>query len=100
MSRFFYRELRSVALGDMLGSGLGRKVYVCKLNSSYVVKVEEGSCSFQNVEEWQAWYWVNHLPDMARWAGVSVLDAYQPQYDGLRPTVMAIFRAMWAARND
>lgn len=67
MSKFFYRELRSVVRGDLLGEGTGRKVYVCKLNSHYVVKVEEGGGSFQNVAEWDHWGWVQTVPAIARW---------------------------------
>lgn len=67
MSKFFWRELRSVALGDLLGEGTGRKVYVCKLNSNYVVKVEENARSFQNVAEWDHWSWVSAVAPMARW---------------------------------
>lgn len=69
MSEFFYNEMRSVVLGDMLGQGVGRQVYLCKLNQDYVVKVEEKGRSFQNVSEWDAWDWVSHggAPDMAQW---------------------------------
>ena len=67
MSKFRYRELRSVALGDLLGEGLSRKVYVCKLNSHYVVKIEAGGGSFQNIAEWDTWSWLSTEPAMARW---------------------------------
>lgn len=66
---FLFRELRSAVLGELLGQGTGRQVYLCKVNSDLVVKIEENSRSFQNVEEWQAWDWVSRggAPDMAQW---------------------------------
>ena len=58
MSKFRYREMRSLVLGPKLGEGSARKVYLCRMNPEYVVKVEMGGCSFQNVAEWDIWNWV------------------------------------------
>lgn len=66
MSEFLYGELQSVVCGDLLGEGSARKVYVCKLNSDHVVKVETRGGSFQNVSEWETWSWVQGS-QMARW---------------------------------
>lgn len=69
MSKFLFRELRSAMLGDKLGYGVGRQVYLCKINSDYVVKIEDKARSFQNIAEWDAWDWVSQggAPDMAKW---------------------------------
>lgn len=67
MSKFLYKELRSLVLGDLLGQGRDRKVYICKLNSDYVVKIEELAQCFQNISEWETWGWLVSKPAMSRW---------------------------------
>lgn len=37
---------------------MARKVYVLRLNPEYVIKIESGRQSFQNVAEWEYWSWV------------------------------------------
>ena len=58
MSKFLYRELKSLMLGELIGEGMSRKVYACKHDPDYVVKVEDRARMFQNVAEWEAWTWV------------------------------------------
>jgi hypothetical protein len=47
-----------VMVGERLGSGSAREVYLSALNHDQVIKFEQASRSFQNVREWEAW---NHL---------------------------------------
>lgn len=42
----------------LVGSGIDRQVYTSRLLPDCVIKVEEGSRSFQNVIEWETWQWV------------------------------------------
>lgn len=65
-SSFFEKEARSIFLGDMIGSGQSREVYVLHGDERVVVKIEQGARQFQNVEEWALWNWVRETP-MARW---------------------------------
>jgi hypothetical protein len=67
MSELYGRELRSVLCGTKIGEGTARTVYVCRLNDGYVVKVERGARSFQNIVEWDTWAWVMSRPRHARW---------------------------------
>lgn len=52
--------------GDFIGQGSTRKVYHCRTNDSYVVKIEVTVGSFQNVSEWNTWAWLQGGP-MAKW---------------------------------
>ena len=49
------RDLRSLCLGDKLGNGISRNVYVWLPNPKYVVKVEDRGGYFQNTGEWELW---------------------------------------------
>lgn len=66
MSEFRWLEARALLLGDKIGEGYTRKVYVCRLDQEYVVKVEPAGRAFQNVEEWRAWEWSVGTPK-AKW---------------------------------
>lgn len=49
-------ELNDLFLGERIGSGIGREVYVYALDPSKVVKIEIATDRrFQNVCEWQLW---------------------------------------------
>jgi hypothetical protein len=51
-----FRGLDTLVLGDKLGNGISRDVFVFKVNEEFVVKVEhEDSGLFQNVTEWALW---------------------------------------------
>lgn len=52
--------------GEKLGSGIARTAYVNLLDSTKVVKIEDVSCSFQNVLEWETWQRIQHTKH-ARW---------------------------------
>lgn len=49
------RDVAGLFLGDVLGSGIGRTVYVLATDPSKVVKIEDTAGSFQNVIEWETW---------------------------------------------
>lgn len=50
-----YREAFDLMCGTELGTGISRRVYECCLLDGYVVKVEEGNATFQNVMEMLIW---------------------------------------------
>lgn len=58
MSKHYYRELKAVVCGSLIGEGVARSVYECRHDPKYVVKIETVSRSFQNVSEWEAWEWL------------------------------------------
>lgn len=62
-----YDELRSLLCGSLIGKGAARDVYDCRLDADYVVKLETTSVSFQNVEEWQTWWWLENYPHKSKW---------------------------------
>lgn len=47
----FYRMI----VGDHLGGGIGRQVFVYEPNPRMVIKFEIGGQSFQNIHEWTLW---------------------------------------------
>lgn len=49
------REFWGMYVGDLIGSGVGRKVYAMRNDPTVVLKVEMGGRSFQNVIEWETW---------------------------------------------
>lgn len=50
------RELFRFISEKRIGSGVGRTVYEYRMNKAdTVIKIEENSCSFQNILEWEAW---------------------------------------------
>lgn len=66
MSDLRYREARWMLCGDKIGEGSARKVYHCRINDQYVIKIETMGGSFQNVSEWNTWTWLCDGP-MAKW---------------------------------
>jgi hypothetical protein len=60
------REAFHLLTGELLGSGVARKVYACELFPDCVVKVEDGAGSYQNVLEWEIWKAVKDTK-FARW---------------------------------
>ncbi len=66
MSEFIHKEAFNLLATELIGSGAARKVFSCSLRPDCVVKVEEGSKSFQNITEWQTWQQVQGLPQ-AKW---------------------------------
>lgn len=58
-------DLNAAFLGDLLGKGVSRSVYVMEQDSTKVVKVETQK-SFQNVMEWETWQHVKGT-EYAKW---------------------------------
>lgn len=60
------RDIWSVALGEWVGEGIGRRVWTLGTDRSKVIKVEDKSESFQNIIEWEVW---RHVRDtkLAKW---------------------------------
>lgn len=48
-------EYDSLILGEFLGEGISRKVYVCRFDPTLVVKIESNARSFANCFEWEMW---------------------------------------------
>lgn len=61
-----HREVTNMMLGNLLGSGSTRSVYINDLNPLQVVKFEHGA-GFSNVQEWLIWQEVRETPELARW---------------------------------
>lgn len=61
------RDTWSILCGDRLGFGVARTVFACRLNPDYVLKIETGGRSFQNVLEWETWKIAEYAPKQALW---------------------------------
>lgn len=59
-------DLVRVLLGDKIGEGMSRAVYSMAFNPDLVVKLEDKSESFQNIQEWEVWKWAQDSK-WARW---------------------------------
>lgn len=59
-------DLLNMVVGDRLGGGCSRDVFVNDLNPLQVVKFEHGS-HFANVQEWLIWQEVKETPELAKW---------------------------------
>lgn len=66
MSKFRWREAHWMLCGAKIGEGAARKVYHCRTNVNYVVKIETRAQSFQNIAEFETWEWVQSGP-LAKW---------------------------------
>lgn len=64
-STFLAKDLFHMCMGDEVGNGASRSVYVWRVDPSYVIKVDEGG-DFDNVAEWEAWDAAKGTP-AARW---------------------------------
>jgi hypothetical protein len=58
-------ELSHLLLGDFLGEGVSRKVFRCAINPEFVVKVSDRAHSWQNINEWEVWWYSSKT--MAKW---------------------------------
>ena len=61
------RDFFRLFAGKQLGYGAGRVVFECLIKPDFVIKVENGSKSFQNVMEWETWMDLKHEKQVARW---------------------------------
>lgn len=57
-------DLKGLMVGNSLGMGASREVFVCAMNEEFVVKFEYKAKSFSNALEWEVW---QHVKDTA-WA--------------------------------
>lgn len=73
-----HTELSSLMLGDFLGEGVNRKVYRCALNPAYVIKVSDRGHCWQNINEWETWWYASKL--MAKWLAPCVAISNSGSY--------------------
>lgn len=59
-------DLWELAVGDCLGSGASRHVYVWRPDPTLVLKIETDRHSWSNIEEWEVWRTVAHTAH-AKW---------------------------------
>ncbi|MGZ9074138.1 MAG: hypothetical protein ACXW13_00010 [Burkholderiaceae bacterium] len=59
-------ELETFILGDKLGEGVYRDVYVYAPDPSYVIKVEKLPAEFANAKEWGVWQELQFNP-LRKW---------------------------------
>lgn len=64
---FINKELFKLVCGEMLGEGIGRKVYECTFDPTLVIKFETEGGSFQNIYEWKTWKDCEHWKKAADW---------------------------------
>jgi hypothetical protein len=57
-----HKEAFWLLCDDRLGGGMSREVYSSKLMPDSVIKIEDVSCHFQNVIEWETWQMVRNTP--------------------------------------
>lgn len=50
-------ELRELVLGEYLGEGVSRRTYRLTINPEYVIKISDAAYSWQNVNEWEVWWY-------------------------------------------
>lgn len=67
LSACVLRDMVSLVVGDRLGGGSSREVYVFAPDPSIVIKIEDRSRSFQNIAEYDFWNAVVHRPYFAQW---------------------------------
>ena len=61
-----FEEAFNLLCGDLIGRGMSRTVFECKLLPDYVVKVENMEGHFQNIIEWETFRTVLYTPT-SRW---------------------------------
>lgn len=66
VSRYTKDDAFDLLIGEKIGSGYARDVYLCPLDSSVVVKIEDKSRTYQNPVEWETWTFVAGT-EYAKW---------------------------------
>lgn len=84
-------DLWRLVTGRLLGSGVYRRVFKCKLDPTLVVQ-EEGC--FHNVREWDTWQSISDAPKWSQWVAPCVAispppSEKNPAGDALRHTGLA-----------
>ena len=105
---FIRKEAAGLLLGKKIGRGMGRAVYICRLDPRFVVKVESAGNAFQNVVEWETWKMVEGESE-ARWfapccaisgaGSVLVQRRTSPASDTEYPKRMPIFLGDYKREN-
>lgn len=49
------QSYKNILIGKKIGSGCYRDVYLCRLDTSLVVKIEKENREFHNIKEWNIW---------------------------------------------
>jgi len=62
-----YDDLINMLCGKELGSGISRTVFVCRLDPTWVVKIDSKNGRDQNNKEWMIWDEVNSKPKLRKW---------------------------------
>jgi hypothetical protein len=66
--QFVFEEAFNMLCGDLLGEGICRKVYECKIDKTIVVKVEKDpNAMFQNAHEYRHWTESQFYKKAAAW---------------------------------
>ncbi len=60
-----HHDMSRLLLGDFLGEGVNRRTFRCRLNDKLVVKVSENAYTWQNVNEWEVWWYAD--AKMQKW---------------------------------
>lgn len=55
-------DLVQLMLGEYLGAGVNRTVYRLSVNPRYVIKCSTEGHSWQNINEWEAWWYCKGKP--------------------------------------
>jgi hypothetical protein len=62
-----FEEAFNLLCGDLLGEGIHRKVFTCKIDETLVVKLETGHGTFSNAAEWRNWQDCSYAPKWNKW---------------------------------
>lgn len=60
-------EFAYFMIGEEIGSGMSRKVFIHPHDSTKVIKVENSTVHFQNVREWEFWSQNKFNDKIAKW---------------------------------
>lgn len=66
-----HQEAFDLLCGKLLGRGMSRNVFECKLLPDCVVKVENDEGFFQNIKEWETWQRIKYTKHSAWFAECS-----------------------------
>jgi hypothetical protein len=60
------QSYKDILIGKKIGSGCYRDVYLCRLDTSLVVKIEKENKNFHNIKEWNIWEEIKYS-DYQKW---------------------------------
>lgn len=64
---FLGSEFVDILCGEKIGQGISREVFKCRLNESWIVKIERDGFYHQNIHEWKIWQEIQHWKKMSKW---------------------------------